>query len=393
MNSERKIAALGGAPAFQSPLHVAQVNLPAWEKVEEMFKGVFGRHYFANHGPLVTELDRVLSETLQVEHAISVTNGTMALMLLARSLDLPGEVIVPSFTFPATIQALTWAGLDPVFCDIDSESHTITAELVEQKITNRTVAVMGVHLWGRACEPESLTMLCENYGLKLIFDAAHGIGCKHKGRFFGGFGSGEAFSFHATKVLNGAEGGCITTNDADLADRLMTMRNFHPSETYTNVPLRFNAKMSEAQAAMTLLSLKELKYNIAANKGRYQAYMKGLAEIPGLSCIEYIEENNYQYIVVEVDDEIFGLSRDDLVDALKLENILCRKHFYPGVHNWPKYKLESLFLGNTEVLCKKIMQLPNGQAMSINDVNKICKTIFEIRDSREFVELKDEFIR
>jgi len=392
MSSKRKIAALGGLPAFRSPLHVAQVNLPPWESVEDMFKGIFDRHYYANHGPLVTELDRMLAETLQVEHAISVTNGTVALMLLAKALEISGEVIVPSFTFPATIQALVWAGLEPVFCDIDSETHTITAELVEKRITNKTVAVMGVHLWGRACEPESLSVLCEKHGIKLIFDAAHGVGCKHKGHFIGGFGSGEVFSFHATKVLNGAEGGCITTNDANLADRLKTMRSFHPSETYTDVPLRFNAKMSEAQAALVLLSMKDLKKNIAANRERYQAYIIGLADIPGLTCIEYVEVNNYQYIVIEVDDEVFGLSRDILVGVLKSENILCRKHFYPGVHNWPQYKLESLLLENTDALCKKIMQLPNGQAASINDVNKICQTICEIRGSRTSVELQYESI-
>lgn len=392
MSSKRKIAALGGLPAFRNPLHVAQVNLPAWESVEDMFKGIFDRHYYANHGPLVNELDRVLAETLQVEHAISVTNGTVALMLLAKALEISGEVIVPSFTFPATIQALVWAGLEPVFCDIDSETHTITAELVEKRITNKTVAVMGVHLWGRACEPESLSVLCEKYELKLLFDAAHAIGCKHKGRFIGSFGSGEVFSFHATKVLNGAEGGCITTNDANLADRLKTMRSFHPSETYTDVPLRFNAKMSEAQAALVLLSMKDLKKNIAANRARYQAYIIGLADIPGLTCIEYVEVNNYQYIVIEVDDEVFGLSRDILVGVLKSENILCRKHFYPGVHNWPQYKLESLLLENTDALCKKIMQLPNGQAASVNDVNKICQTICEIRGSRTSVELQYESI-
>ncbi len=389
MSSKRKIAALGGLPAFRSPLHVAQVNLPAWESVEDMFKGIFDRHYYANHGPLVNELDRVLAETLQVEHAISVTNGTVAIMLLAKALEISGEVIVPSFTFPATIQALVWAGLEPMFCDIDSETHTITAELVEKRITNKTVAVMGVHLWGRACEPESLSVLCEKYELKLLFDAAHAIGCKHKGHFIGGFGSGEVFSFHATKVLNGAEGGCITTNDANLSDRLKTMRSFHPSETYTDAPLRFNAKMSEAQAAMALLSLKDLKCNITANKDRYQAYVKGLTEISGLSCIKYTEENNYQYIVVEVNEEKFGLSRDFLVDALKLENILCRKHFYPGVHNWPQYKSTFLLLENTDALSKNIMQLPNGQVLSINDVNKICQTIFEIRDSKLYVEFQN----
>jgi dTDP-4-amino-4,6-dideoxyglucose len=334
VSAVKQIALLGGSPEFERPLHVAQVNLPSWGRVETAFRGIFERHHFANHGPLVRKLDAVFAEVAGVEHAVCVTNGTVALMLLARALDLSGEVIVPAFTFPAAVQALLWAGLRPVLCDVDRRTHTITAETVAPAIGPRTVGVLGTHLWGRPCDPDGLAELCGRHELKLIFDACHAIACTHQGRRIGGLGHGEAFSFHATKVVNAGEGGCITTNDADLARRLRTMRNFHDGETFATVSARFNGKMSEAQAALALLSLEDLEENVAANRARYRAYRLGLAGLAGITVMPYDdnEENSYQYVVLEVEESAFGLSRDQLLEALEAERVLCRRHFYPGLH-------------------------------------------------------------
>lgn len=363
---------------FETPQHVAQVNLPAWEKLETSIRGIFQRDYYTNHGPLVRELDERFAELLNVEHAICVVNGTLALALLAGGLEKPGEVIVPAFTFPATVQALLWAGLRPVFCDVDSSTHKITADTVAPLITKNTVAVMGVTLWGEGCDTENLERLCNNHGLSLIFDSCHSVGCWHNDRRIGGFGDGEAFSFHATKIMNAGEGGCITTNDPDLAKRIKTMRSFHGSETFAQVSLRFNAKMSEAQAALALLSLTDLENNIANNKLRYEAYSKGLQGIPGINMHQYKNINNYQYIVVMVDAGGFGMSRDKLLGTLKKQNILCRRHFHPGVHRIDPFTAKDISLPVTDRLCREIMQLPNGQSMNIQDVEKICATIREI---------------
>lgn len=385
MSRTSQIAILGGTPAFERPLHVAQVNLPPWEKVEAAFKGIFDRHYFANHGPLVRALDEAFADAVGVEHAVCVTNGTVALMILARALELSGEVIMPAFTFPAGAQALVWAGLRPVFCDVERGTHMISAGTVEPLITTRTAGVFGTHLWGRACDSDALTDLCERRGLTLFFDACHAIGCTDKQQPIGGFGSGEAFSFHATKVLNAGEGGCITTNDARLADRLRTMRNFHGNETFASVPVRLNGKMSEAQAALALLSLEDLPENIAANKARYRAYVQGLSMLPGIAIVEYdeAERNNYQYVVLDVDAAAAGLSRDRLFEALQAENVLCRRHFYPGIHKMAPFSAQNPVLHNTDVLCGCLLQLPSGQAMSVEDVARVCKcirAIWAVRD-------------
>ena len=382
--SHRVIAALGGAPAFQAPLHVAQVNLPAWEDVEAAFRDIFQRRYFANHGPLVRQLDDAFAELTGTRHAVCVTNGTVALMALARALGLSGEVIAPSFTFPATIQALEWAGLTPVLCDVEVETHMISARQVEPHVGERTVGVLGVHAWGRPCDPDGLAALCERRGLALIFDACHGIACTHEGRPLGNFGVGEAFSFHATKVLNGAEGGCITTNDPDLAARLRTIRSFHAGETFAAVPTRMNAKMSEAQAALALLSLRDLDRNIAANVERYRCYADGLEGLPGLSLVRYDqrESNNHQYVVLDVDEDAFGLSRDRLLAALEAENILGRRHFFPGVHRASPNLKRAGDLGNTDRLSARLIQLPNGQAVSREDIVRVTEVIADIHASR-----------
>jgi len=384
MAAGRTIAVLGGTPAFVEPLHVAQVNLPSWDDVAAAFSGIFERHYFANHGPLVHRLDEAFAEATGTRHAVCVANGTVALMVLARALELSGEVIAPSFTFPATVQALEWAGLTPVLCDVEAETHMISPRTVEPVIGERTVGVMGVHAWGKPCDPDGLQTLCDRRGLALIFDACHGVGCTYQGRPLGNFGIGEAFSFHATKVMNGAEGGCITTNDDDFAARLRTIRSFHPGETFADVPTQMNAKMSEAQAALALLSLKDLDVNIRANIERYRGYAEGLEGLPGLSLLQYgqSERNNHQYVVLEVDPDAFGLDRDQLLAALEAENILCRRHFFPGVHRTLPQLRRGDELKNTERLCARLLQLPNGQIMTRDDVARVAEAIGDIHASR-----------
>jgi len=376
---------LGTSPVFTQPLHVAQVNLPPWEQLESSFRGIFERQYFANNGPLVRQLDTAIAEALNVKYAICVTNGTLAIALLARALELTGDILVPAFTFPATVQGLLWAGLNPVYCDVDPETHMLSAAQVESQINKNTVAVMGVNLWGKVGDINNLETLCDKYGLALIFDSCHAFGCGFDNRMIGGSGRGEVFSFHATKVVNAAEGGCITTNDPDMAARLKTMRCFHATETFAEVPIRFNAKMSEAQAALALLSLDQLDANIQANKMRYQAYTSALRGLPGIRLIQPADPGNYQYIVISIDRHDFGLSRDALMYVLAGENILCRRHFYPGAHHVIQAADKLPCLPITEMLCQTVMQLPNGQQMTIDDVYRVCETIKLIHDKKVYL--------
>jgi dTDP-4-amino-4,6-dideoxyglucose len=379
------LAAFGGKAAFARPLHVAQLNLPPWEEVEASFRGIFARRYFANHGPLVRELEARFAGLTGAKHAVCVTNGTVALTVLAAALDLTGEVIVPAFTFPATAQALSWAGLTPVLCDVDPGTHMVSEETIAPRITARTSAVLAVHLWGRPCRPEALEAFAAARGLKLFFDACHSIGSSNEGRRMGTFGSGEAFSFHATKIVSGGEGGCVTTNDDAIAARLRTIRNFHPSETFAAVPTRMNGKMSEAQAAMALLGLDHLAGHAAANRRRYEAFRSGLAGIPGVSLLDYGagQGDSYQYIVLEIDAGQSGVERDLFLELLAAENVLCRRHFSPGLHRTPPYSVGADAAGSfpgTDRLCGRLMQLPNSQSMSVADVDAVCGLIRSIQE-------------
>ncbi|ADK85536.1 DegT/DnrJ/EryC1/StrS aminotransferase [Desulfarculus baarsii DSM 2075] len=380
------LAILGGQPTFAQPLHVGQLNLPDWPRFQQAFEELFRRRWFTNHGPLVRQLEQRLAEFLDVRHVVCMTNGTLALMVALQALDLRGRVIAPAFTFPATVQALTWAGLEPLFCDVDEKRHVITADLARPLIEDGVSAILGVHLWGRPCDPEALADLAQRHGLALLFDAAHAFGCAHNGRLIGGLGRVEIFSFHATKVLNAAEGGCATTDDDEMAARLRTVRNFHNQETFARVGARINAKMSEAQAAMALLSLEDYPRNAQANQRALDAYAHGLAGLPGLELLDpnLPQAHNRQFVVLDVDAQQAGLSRDELTAALEAENVLARRYFMPGIHRSPPYnRLYPHFVEGlpvTDRLSARLMQLPSGQAVAEHDIATVCaltRTILE----------------
>ena len=365
-------------PVFVTPLPVGQLNMPDPVEFREMFEGIFSRRFYTNHGPLEHAVDKALAEHFGVRHAIAVVNGTVALMLLLRAMELTGEVIVPSFTFPATVQSLIWAGLKPVFCDVDSDTQMLNATLVEPLITPDTSAILGVHIWGRGCDPHGLAALAEERGLQLLFDAAHATSCTFEGRRIGGFGRAEIFSFHATKILNGAEGGCITTNDDALAARLLTLRSFHASDEHAGGVLRLNAKLSEAQAAMILLGLRHLDRFIEENRQRYELYRQGLDGINGLEFIDYAvgEHSNYQFAVVRINPSQLGMSRDALLYFLQARHVLARRYFHPGVHRTSPFCGEiNAELSVTDELCQVLLQLPTGQAISHDHVRSICTLI------------------
>jgi dTDP-4-amino-4,6-dideoxygalactose transaminase len=381
MSRSRLFAAFGGVPTFDRPLHTAQLNLPQWEAAEAGFRDIFARRYFTNHGPVLIQFEQAFADYLGVAHAVCVANGTLALTIMARCVALRGEVIVPAFTFPATVQALLWAGLAPVLCDVDPESHMITAERVEPLISRHTNAILGVHLWGRPCVPVELEDLACRRGLRLMFDACHAIGCRSDDRAVGSFGDAEAFSFHATKLINAAEGGCVTTNDGRLAACMRTMRSFSPNQEFADIYPRLNAKMSEAQALLALHSLREVEDNVAHNRQCHSAYVSGLANLTGIKLLDYAgqDRHNYQYAVLDIDASRCALTRDQLYTLLRAENVLCRSYFHAGMHQLPPLCGDAATLArsypHTEGLTKRLLQLPTGQAISREDINRICELI------------------
>ena len=348
---------------------------------DKLVNEIFERRWFTNNGIVVQEFESKLCQHLGVRHCIPVCNATVGLQLACHALELTGEVILPAFTFVATAHAVHWEGLKPVFADVDLETHTICPDSVESLITENTSAIVGVHVWGHACQTERLNQIAAKHGLSVMYDAAHAFGCGHQGKMIGNFGRCEVFSFHATKFFNTFEGGAIATNDDALAKRIRLMTNFGFAGMDNVVTLGTNAKMSEISAAMGISVFSCLDEILVANQTNYLRYQEQLGNTNGLRLYSYdhLDQSNWQYIVVEIDESRFGASRDQVFQRLLDHDVIARRYFFPGCHKMEPYR--SLYpdasdrLENTETLCQSVLCLPTGSAVSIEDVDKICALI------------------
>ncbi len=362
-------------------MHVGRPNLGDPERFMERLTDILDRRWFTNYGPHVQDFEKRVEEMLGVKHCVAMCNGTVALEIAIRALGLTGEVIVPSFTFVATAHALQWQEITPVFCDIDPNTYNIDPVQVEKMITPRTTGIIGVHLWGRPCDVEGLTEIAQHHSLKVLFDAAHAFGCSHKGRMIGSFGNAEVFSFHATKFLNTFEGGAVVTNDDELAEKMRLMKNFG-FHGYDNVIyIGTNGKMSEVSAAMGLTNLESMDDFIATNHLNYKQYQEELADERGVQVLAYdeAEKCNYQYVVVEIDEVVANINRDQLIRILHTENVLARRYFFPGCHRMEPYRSyfphAGRLLPETEKLVKCVVSLPTGTSVGEKEISRICEIL------------------
>jgi dTDP-4-amino-4,6-dideoxygalactose transaminase len=374
------LAINGAAPAFAEPLHVGRPNIGNREAFLAQVNRILDSQWLTNNGPMVREFEQRIANHLGVKHCVAMCNGTIALEIAIRALGLNGEVIVPSWTFIATAHALSWQDITPVFADIDPETHNLDPAAVRRMITPRTSGIIGVHLWGRAAPVDELQAIADEYGLTLMFDAAHAFGSTYKGQSIGRFGACEVLSFHATKAFNTMEGGAVVTNDDTLAEAMRLMRNFG-FHGYDNViHPGTNGKMVEVCAAMGLTNLDMLDEVFASNWRNHAAYKTALADVPGIRVLDYgtNERNSHHYVVVEVDERC-AATRDQIVVALHAENILARKYFWPGCHKMKPYRdlypHAGLMLRNTETLAAKIIVLPNGTWLRDAAINAISEII------------------
>lgn len=376
-----ELAIVTGKPRFSEPLHVGRPNVGSEEALLKRIQETIQRRWFTNNGPMVQEFEAELKRELGVRHCIPICNATVALEIAIRALELKGEVIVPSFTFIATAHALQWQEITPVFCDIAPGSHNLDPEQAARLITPRTTGIIGVHVWGKPCDHEGLSRLAAERNLKLMYDASHAFGCSSNGRRIGGFGACEVFSFHATKFFNSFEGGAIATNDDELARKIRLMKNFGFSGLDRVTLVGTNGKMNEISAAMGLTGLESLPQFIETNRRNYQLYRARAQHMQGVDMVSFDEreENNYQYIVLEVDEYVTGISRDEIVRILAAENVLARRYFYPGCHRMEPYKSyfphAGLLLPRTEALCERVLVLPTGDAMKPRDIHAVCGVI------------------
>lgn len=380
IRSRHDLAINGAPPAFAEPIHVGRPNIGDRQVFSKLVDGILDRRWLTNNGPVVQEFERRIADYLGVKHCVAMCNGTIALEIAIRALGLQGEVIVPSWTFVATAHALYWQGITPVFADIDPETHNLDPAAVKRMITPRTSGIIGVHLWGRAAPVAELQAIADEHELKLMFDAAHAFGSTYGGQSIGRFGSCEVLSFHATKAFNTMEGGAVVTNDDELAETTRLMRNFGFMGYDNVIHPGTNGKMIEVCAAMGLANLDGFDDVVATNTRNHRAYREALYDIPGISLLRYeaTERNSHHYVVVEVSDECTA-SRDDIIAALHAENVLARKYFWPGCHLMEPYGAlfphAGLLLERTQQVAERVLILPNGTALSADDVAVIAAVI------------------
>jgi len=372
------LAMFGGPLAFADPLHIGRPNLGDRKRFLERINDLLDRRWLTNDGKYLREFEAAVAAQVGVDHCIAVCNGTLALQLSARALRLTGEVIVPSFTFIATPHAIELVGLKPVFCDIDPTTHNLDLDRIESLVTPRTSAILGVHLWGRACDAGGLQEIADRHGLELFFDAAHAFGCARDGVKVGNFGRAETFSFHATKFINCFEGGAIVTNDAEIAKSCRLMRNFGFSNWDYVDCVGTNGKLNEASAAMGLTLLEEVDDIVEANRLRLEIYQEGLCRAPRVQVLKLERglETNFQYAVCEIEPEEGSLTRDQLVAVLHREGVLARRYFYPGCHRMKPYAdREHAPLPATEAVADRVLVLPTGPTVAPQQIQEVCELI------------------
>ena len=380
VRTKRDLAINGALPAFDQPLHVGRPNIGDRDKFLQLAAEMFDRRWLSNNGPILQEFERRIAAYLGVRHCIAMCNGTVALEIAIRALGMTGEVIVPSYTFIATAQALDWQGVKPVFADIDPDTHNLDPAAVRRMITPRTSGIIGVHLWGRAAPVEELQQIASEHNLELMFDAAHAFGCTHNGKMIGGFGRAEVLSFHATKFFNTFEGGAVVTNEDELAEKMRLMRNFGFAGLDNVVHPGTNGKMVEVCAAMGLANLDYIETVIAANRRNYMHYSQEIKGIKGLSLLDFDphEASNFQYVIMEVGAQC-PVTRDQIVEALHAENVLARKYFWPGCHRMKPFlesdPLAHLVLPVTEAVSDRVIVLPTGTAVGRMHVDVIGEVL------------------
>ncbi len=372
---------LPDSPAFDEPIHVGRPNLANPDEFLSLVGGALERRWLSNDGPLVREFEARVAEYLGVKHCLMIANGTIALEIAIKAAGLSGEVIVPSWTFVATVHALQWHGITPVFADVDAETHCLDPESVRSKITDRTTGILAVHLWGRPAPVAELAEIADEFGLELLYDAAHAFGVSVEDRMVGSFGRAEVFSFHATKFFNSIEGGAITTNDDDFAATVRLMRNFGFAGEDRVLGEGTNGKMTEIAAAMGLSNLGGLDDLLVVNRRNYEAYVREVGGLPGLRILPIGStegRSNFQYVVLLVEEDS-PVSRDAILAALRANNILARRYFWPGCHRMEPYATlypeASASLPATELIAERVIVLPTGTAVDEGDIGTIVGVI------------------
>lgn len=359
---------------------VTRPSMPSYEEYIEAIKPLWDSHWITNMGTYHRQLEKELKEYLDVPGLSLMVNGHMALELAIQAFDFPegAEVITTPFTFISTTHAIVRNRLKPVFCDVKLSDGTIDETKIEDLITENTVAILPVHVYGNVCNIEEIQRIANKYSLKVIYDAAHAFGVKYKGKGIGSYGDASIFSFHATKVFNTIEGEAVAFSDPKMYDKLYNLKNFGIRGEELVVSVGANAKMNEFSAIMGLCNLKHIDGVIQARKERYELYTELLKDIPGIKLFDRNENatNNYAYFPILV-EQGYGRNRDELYDYLKENDIYARKYFYPITADAAcfKNKYKRCDLNAARDLADRVIALPLYENLEMIQMDRIIKSI------------------
>ncbi len=362
-------------------IFVTRSSIPGLSEYIQEIAPIFESRFLTNMGPKHNELQEGLCKYLKTENISLFSNGHMALELCLQAFDLKGEVITTPFTFASTTHAIVRCGLTPVFCDIDPKTYTIDASKIEALITDKTCAIVPVHVYGNLCDTDEIERIAKKYNLKVIYDAAHAFGVEKNGIGVGSFGNASMFSFHATKVFNTIEGGGITYKDKTLGEKLHRLRNFGILDQETVSDVGANAKMNEFQAAMGICNLRHIDFDIANRKEIVNRYTERLRNTEGIIICPAQDgvKSNYAYFPVVIDENKLHKTRDDIFASLANENIFARKYFYPLIQDYDCYKdkYNSDETPVAQYVAKRILTLPLYSGLPLDIVDKICDIILK----------------
>lgn len=360
-------------------INVTRSLMPPIEEYIEEIRPMWESHWLTNMGMKHEELERALLEYLQIPYISLMSNGHMSLELALQALELEGEVITTPFTFASTTHAIVRNNLIPVFCDIKADDFTIDAEQIESLITEKTTAILPVHVYGNICDVDAIQKIADRYGLKVIYDAAHAFGETYHDIGVGNFGDASIFSFHATKIFNTIEGGAVCYHDEDYGLKLYRLKNFGIRNEEVVDGVGANAKMNEFEAAMGLCNLRYVENEMKERKRVTEYYRERLDGVNGIRLnmpnTDFV--SNYAYFPIVVDPERYGATRDELQLRLKQENIYTRKYFYPITSAFDCYKdqYDPQLTPIAYEISHQVLTLPIYGDLQETELDLICNTI------------------
>lgn len=366
------------------PIYVTKSFLPPIEEYVEEISKIWKNNWLTNQGEIHQNFEKELKSFLKTNNITLFTNGHLALETALSEIKTKGEIITTPFTFASTTHAIVRSGHKPVFCDINMENYTVDIQSIKKVITDKTVAILPVHVYGFPCDVKALGAIAKEYNLKLIYDAAHAFGVEVKGKSIAEFGDISMFSLHATKIFHSIEGGILAFNNDEYKMKFDLYKNFGIDGPESIVEVGMNAKMNEFQAAMGIVNMRYLPEQIEKRRNISEFYDSELRKIEGIRVLER-EDNikyNYSYYPILIEDK-YGLKRDELFDLMCLENIFSRKYFYPIVNEYECYNYLKLNpekeTPNAKYVGDRVLTLPIYGELSIDEVKYICDTIKKLK--------------